>query len=140
MSNNFMLFASITLFFLTVVPSSSEHDPHSHANEQQIKKPIDIGNIEIEKNEVVIMVHGIVCSFCSQGVARKLSKLSFIDSSRYTKGVKVEIEKQKVTIAIKPDSDFDIKEVFKSIESGGYEPVVAYRSVNNGIVKIHPEG
>ena len=140
MSNIFMLFATATVLFFSVVPSYSEHDAHSHDSEQQIKKPIDTGNIEVEKDEVVILVHGIVCSFCSQGVTRKLSKLSFIDHSKYTKGVKVEIDKQKVTIAVKPDSNIDINEVFESIKSGGYEPVAAYQKVDSEIVTIHPEG
>lgn len=76
-------------------------------------------------NEAIIEVHGIVCSFCSQGVTRKLAKLPFIDASKYTKGVKVEIEQQKVTIAIKRGTTLDIKEVFDSIRSSGYEPIKA---------------
>ena len=97
-------------------------------------------DIEVLEGEAVIVVQGIVCSFCSQGVKRKLSKLPFIDSSRYSKGVKVEIEKQKVTIAIKPGSDFEIDEVFRSIKSGGYEPVVAYRIIEGERVAFYPEG
>ena len=139
MSNIFMLLIAVTIMFFTEIPSCSAQDAHSHDDEQQINKPIDTNNIEVKKDEIVVVVHGIVCSFCSQGVTRKLSKLSFIDNSKYTKGVKVEIEKQRVTISIKPDSNFDIIEVFKSIISGGYEPVVAYQNVDNEIVTIHPE-
>jgi len=140
MSNIIMLFTAATILFFTVVPSYSAHDDHSHVDKQEIKEPIDTSNIEVEKDEVVIFVHGIVCSFCSHGVAKKLSKLSFIDNSKFTNGVKVEIEKQKVTIAIKPDENFEINEVFKSIKSGGYEPVVAYQKVDSEIVTIYPEG
>ena len=74
-------------------------------------------------SDYVVHVHGIVCSFCAQGVTKKVSKLPFIDQSKYTKGVKVEIESQKVTIAVKPGHDLDIQSLFEAIESGGYDPV-----------------
>ena len=93
--------------------------------------------MSILPGEAVIIVHGIVCSFCSQGVTRNLSKLPFIDRSKYTKGVKVEIEDQKVTIAIKSDDTLDLTQVFKSILKGGYEPVEAYVSDADGKVTLH---
>ncbi len=94
-------------------------------------------NIQVNENEIVIVVHGIVCSFCSQGVTKKLSKLSFIDSSKYTKGVRVDIENQRVTIAVKVDVKVDYGQIFASIKSGGYEPVSAYTDDGEAIT---PEG
>ncbi len=82
--------------------------------------------ISVNKNEAVIVVSGIVCSFCAQGLTKKLSKLSFIDTSKYTDGVMVDIENQKVTIAVKGGDSIDFDEVFFAIKSGGYEPVNAY--------------
>ena len=138
--SNIIILAAILLLF-TVIPSYSEQDEHKHDNDTQINKPIDtdITNIKVNENEIVIIVNGIVCSFCSQGVTRKLSKLPFIDQSKYKKGVKVEIENQKVTIAVKPDSEFDVIEVFRSIKSGGYEPVIAYQNVDNDVIAIKPQ-
>ena len=97
-------------------------------------------DVSVQPGEAVIIVHGIVCSFCSQGVTRNLSKLSFIDGSKYTKGVKVEIESQKVTIAIKPDNKLDLPKVFKSIKSGGYDPIEVYvNTADNGVVHYKAE-
>lgn len=73
--------------------------------------------------DYVIKVNGIVCEFCSIGVTKKVSKLEFIDRSKYDKGVKVEIENQMVTIAVKDDAKLDKKALFAAIESGGYNPV-----------------
>ena len=73
--------------------------------------------------DYIVHVHGLVCSFCAQGVTKKVSKLPFIDQSKYTKGVKVEIENQKLTIAVIPDQELDIPALFEAITSGGYEPV-----------------
>ena len=82
--------------------------------------------------DYVVHVHGIVCSFCAQGVTKKISKLSFIDRTKYTQGVKVEIEDQKLTIAVKPDHDLDVHALFKAINSGGYDPVDVWTVTPSG--------
>lgn len=137
------LIVTITLFAVATVSYSAEdRDRISHSGQKQqtVSVKQSLNDITVEKDEVVIVVHGIVCSFCSQGVRKKLSKLPFIDKSRYQNGVKVEIEKQKVTIAVKPGSSFDISEVFRSIKSGGYEPVVAHQNLNNKLTDVYPKG
>ncbi len=73
--------------------------------------------------DYVIEVNGIVCEFCSLGVTKKIAKLPFIDRSKYTDGVDVEIEHQRVTIAVKDGATLDRDALFKAIESGGYNPV-----------------
>ncbi len=109
-------------------------------NSVMADESISASDVNVQPGEAVIIVHGIVCSFCSQGVTRNLSKLSFIDGSKYTKGVKVEIESQKVTIAIKPDNKLDLPKVFKSIKSGGYDPIEAYvNTADNGVVHYKAE-
>ncbi len=82
--------------------------------------------------DYVIHVHGIVCSFCAQGVTKNISKLSFIDLTKYTKGVRVEIEEQKLMVAVKPDHDLDIHALFDAIEAGGYEPVDVWTVLPSG--------
>ncbi len=82
--------------------------------------------VTVNENETIIIVNGIVCSFCSQGVTKKLSKLPFIDSSKYTDGIKVDIENQKVIVAIKSGAHADFEKIFASIQSGGYEPITAH--------------
>ena len=73
--------------------------------------------------DYVVHVHGMVCSFCAQGVTRNVARLSFVDQTQYTKGVKVEIEIQKVTIAVNPDDDLDFDALFEAIRSAGYDPI-----------------
>ncbi|HIF52088.1 MAG TPA: heavy-metal-associated domain-containing protein [Thiotrichaceae bacterium] len=136
-----------TVFYVLVIysislltPAYAKHngfEGHDHATKLKADKSVDASDVTVLTNEAVIIVHGIVCSFCSQGVTRNLSKLPFIDKSKYTKGVKVEIEDQKVTIAIKPDSTLDLPQVFKSILKGGYEPVEAYVKDHAGNITLH---
>jgi len=136
---------NIFLAFMLIIsvgstPVYAEHngfEGHDHESKSRADKPVDASDVSVLPGEAIIIVHGIVCSFCSQGVTRNLSKLPFIDRSKYTKGVKVEIEDQKVTIAIKPDDTLDLTQVFKSILKGGYEPVEAYVSDADGKVTLH---
>jgi len=82
--------------------------------------------------DYVVQVHGIVCSFCAKGVTKKITKLAFIDRSKYNKGVKVEIEDQKVTIAVLPDETLNVDALYKAIVSGGYDPVNVFSINENG--------
>ena len=129
----------ILFLYTMLLPVFAEHDyeEHDHASELEVNKPVNTDDMAVLSGEAVIIVHGIVCSFCAQGITRNLSKLPFINHAKYTDGVKVEIEKQKVTIAIKPDSILNLHQVFKSILKGGYEPVEAYVSDSNGNITVH---
>lgn len=71
----------------------------------------------------VVNVNGIVCEFCAYGVGKKIRKLPFIDRSQYDQGVRVDIENQRVFVAVREDALFDKSALFKAIESGGYNPV-----------------
>ena len=82
--------------------------------------------------DYVVNVNGLVCEFCSLGVTKKVSKLPFIDHSKYNNGVKVEIESQMVTIAVKPDATLDKEALFAAIESGGYNPEKIYELTSDG--------
>ncbi len=82
--------------------------------------------------DYVVHVHGLVCSFCAHGVSKNISKLSFIDLTKHKQGVRVEIEQQKLTIAVKPDHDLDIHALFDAIEAGGYEPVDVWTVLPSG--------
>ncbi len=87
--------------------------------------------------DYVVQVNGIVCEFCSLGVAKKVSKLPFIDQTRFDKGVQVNIENQMVTIAVKPDSKLDKEALFEAIESGGYNPVEIFELTPEGERKAY---
>lgn len=88
--------------------------------------------------DYVVTVHGIVCSFCAQGVIKKVSKLPFVDRSMYTNGVKVEIEDQKVIVAVRDDSVIDRLSLFAAIESGGYDPIDLWTVSATGELTTYP--
>ncbi len=78
--------------------------------------------IHVEAGTAVVQVNGIVCSFCAQGVEKKLSKLDAIDSSRFRNGVLVDIENQRVTLALRSKTPIPFGELYEAIRKGGYEP------------------
>lgn len=80
----------------------------------------------------VVEVHGIVCQFCSYGVAKKVRKLDFIDPSQYKQGVRVAIEDQSVYLAVAPGKALDKKALFEAIESGGYQPIRIWSLTDDG--------
>jgi hypothetical protein len=120
----------ILLCFLSLNAFAHEMDGHDHdkasvINDTGLEPPADM-------NELVFEVHGMVCSFCSVGVRKKLSKLDFIDRSKFKNGVHVAIEAQRVTAAISDSSHVDIPLAYKTIKSGGYSPVKAILKDENG--------
>ena len=82
--------------------------------------------------QFAVYVHGIVCEFCSYGVAKKVRTLNFIDHTQLDNGVDVKIENQMVTIAVRDNAKLDKQALFKAIESGGYKPVSLWKINANG--------
>ena len=94
-------------------------------------------DIKVQNNEAIVVVNGIVCSFCAKGAQKKISKLPFIDKSKYRKGVFVDIENQLVTFAIKSGEKVDLDKIYKAIKSGGYEPIKILIADANGQIETH---
>lgn len=107
-----------------------ENHKHDHAAE------VVVGHVVPAANEAKIRVSGVVCSFCSQGLQKKLSKLPFVDQSKYKKGVHTSIEDQLVTIALDPEAEADLALIYKKIKSGGYEPYKAWVAGTDGEITI----
>ena len=82
--------------------------------------------ITILKDEVVLEVRGLVCSFCAMGLQGGLSSLKYVDKKKYNDGVFVDVEYQYAIIAEKSDQDIDIDEAITMITKSGYEVLSVY--------------
>jgi len=82
--------------------------------------------ITILKDEVVLEVSGLVCSFCAMGLQGGLSSLKYVDKKKYNNGVFVDVEYQYAVIAEKSDQDIDIDEAITMITKSGYEVLSVY--------------
>ena len=131
-----VLVALTTLTMIT--PAINGYDykqyyQHSETNIEFLSGGIDAS--EIKPNEVIIEVHGVVCSFCAQGVKKKLRKFKFIDRDRLNKGVSMNMKNQRITVAIKSGAKVDVQGLFKAVLSGGYEPISALIADEDGNVR-----
>ena len=63
----------------------------------QSKVSIQDKEIEINENEAVMEVLGMVCSMCAFGIGEGFSKTDFIDKSKFSDGVSVDIDAQICT-------------------------------------------
>jgi len=77
--------------------------------------------LEIPKDEVILEVNGLVCSFCAVGLQGGLSSLKDVDTKKYTDGVFVDVEYQYAVIAEVVDKDIDIEKAIELIVKSGYE-------------------
>ena len=115
------------ILFVGLAPANADHTPedhHEHIATNQTSEPLT--DVELKPNEIIVQVSGVVCSFCAYGLQKKLSKLPFVDQSKFKNGILVNIENQRVTIAIKSGEKVDIDILKQTIKSGGYEPMRVY--------------
>ena len=92
--------------------------------------------ITILKDEVVLEVSGLVCSFCAMGLQGGLSSLKYVDGKKYNNGVFVDVEYQYAVIAEKSDQDIDIDEAITMITKSGYEVLSVYTNRTGEKIKV----
>ena len=82
---------------------------------------IQDNEIEINDNEAVVEVLGMVCSMCAFGIGEGFSKTDFIDKSKFTDGVFVDIDAQYVQLGLLDSSNFNAEKIVQVIEDAGYD-------------------
>ena len=78
-------------------------------------------------NTVVLYAKGLCCPSCAIGIRKMLSKLSFVDLTRYNKGVELDPKTQLVRIAIKPGQQEEMKALKAAILEAGYDAVHLFK-------------
>ena len=81
---------------------------------------IQDNEIEINDNEAVVEVLGMVCSMCAFGIGEGFSKTDFIDKSKFIDGVSVDIDAQYVQLGLLESSNFNAEKIVQVIEDSGY--------------------
>lgn len=74
-----------------------------------------------EPSQFVVEVKGIVCSFCAYGARKNMSRVNFLDRSRFKGGLLMETEKGSITAAVAKGKQIDVAQTFRAIRKGGYE-------------------
>ena len=119
--------AFMTLFF--AFPSQAAHEEHGHNHEGEVVEPsATAGNIENAPCEdtINIKVNGLVCDFC----ARSLEKI-FLKRDDVA-GIKVDLGKGLVAVAMKPGLTIDDTTLTKLITDSGYNVAAIDRGCEHG--------
>ncbi len=102
----------------------------------QSKITIQDNEIELNENEAVIEVLGMVCSMCAFGIGEGFSQTNFIDKSKFNDGVMVDIDAQYVQIALSKSSNVNPSKIVKVIEEAGYDVNLLFILQNKKLTKF----
>jgi mercuric ion binding protein len=86
----------------------------------------------IAANSIKVTVNGMVCSFCAQGIEKRISKMGA------TKDVLVDLKKKTVAVEAKDGQTLDAKAISAEIVDAGYD-VVKIEPVSQSVAEIRAE-
>ena len=69
---------------------------------------------EVGSKSIVVMVRGMVCAFCAQGITKKFNAIPSVES------VKVDLDNKMVKITPKQGKDVADEEITKAITTSGF--------------------
>ena len=102
----------------------------------QSKVTIQDNGIEINDNEAVVEVLGMVCSMCAFGIGEGFSKTDFIDKSKFTDGVSVDIDAQYVQLGLLDSKNVNPEKIVQVIEDAGYDVNLLFILQNEKLTKL----
>ena len=102
----------------------------------QSKVTIQDSEIEINDNEAVVEVLGMVCSMCAFGIGEGFSQTNFIDKSKFTDGVSVDIDAQYVQIGLLDTENIKPEKIVQVIEDAGYDVGLLFILQNEKLTKF----
>lgn len=102
----------------------------------QSKVSIQDNEIIINENEAVVEVLGMVCSMCAFGIGEGFSKTNFIDKSKFTDGVSVDIDGQYVQLGLLDSKDVNPEKIVQVIEDAGYDVNLLFILQNEKLTKF----
>ena len=120
-------FAVMALFF--TFHSHAQHGEHEHNHEGQVVEPSRSAN-SIEnascEDAINIKVNGLVCDFCARSLEKVFLKRGDVA------GIKVDLGKGLVVVAMKPGSTIDDTTLTKLITDSGYNIAAIERGCVHG--------
>ena len=102
----------------------------------QSKVTIQDSEIEINDNEAVVEVLGMVCSMCAFGIGEGFAKTNFIDKSKFTDGVSVDIDAQFVQLGLLESTNINPEKIVQVIEDAGYDVNLLFIFQNEKLTKF----
>jgi hypothetical protein len=93
----------------------------------------------LKPDEVRLRVKGLVCSFCAQGLRKKVSKLDCVDTKKPQKGVTVDEKNGYMVVALKRGNPPAWNDLFTAVENAGYDATEAEALVDGERVVRKPD-
>ena len=112
---------ALTFLAIATQARSAEPEASSELRDQAAKRMV-----ENHPNFLAIHTKGLVCNSCGIGLRIHIGKLDGVDKSQLSKSVELDVEKQLVLVAFKPDAALDVDGVREAIYNAGYDPVHYY--------------
>ena len=116
----------LSIFALTSLTAATQVLSTDPSATSEFRDQAAIGMVENHPNYLVVHTKGLVCNSCGIGLRIHIGKLDSVDKSQLTKGVDLDVEKQFVLVAFKPDAAIDVEGVREAIYNAGYDPVHYY--------------
>ena len=106
--------------------TAADGDPDA---KQEVRDAAAIKLLKERKDVSLAYVKGLVCPSCALGIRIKVSKLPFVDSTRYKRGIDMDTKTQLLTVALLPGVKADPNGLSKAITDAGYETAERYSLV-----------
>ena len=103
----------------------------------QSKVTIDNEEIDMNQNEAIVEVLGMVCAMCAFGIEEGFSKEEFVDKSKFSNGVLVDIDAKFVQLGLKKSSSVNPEAIYNVIQDAGYEVKKLYILKENQLTKYN---
>ena len=93
-------------------------------------------SLNVEKDEIVLEVNGMVCGMCAFGIQEGLSELSFLNNKKFEEdGIEVDLDTQMIYIPIDLSKTIDQLEAVQIVKDAGYDTVFIYTNFDGKGVK-----
>ena len=116
----------LSIFALTSLILAAQARSTDRSATSELRDQAAIGIVENHPNYLLVHTKGLVCNSCGIGLRIHIGKLDGVDKSQLSKGVDLDVEKQFVLVAFKPDAAIDVEGVREAIHNAGYYPAHYY--------------
>ncbi len=89
--------------------------------------------LKAEPQTLAFFAKGMCCQSCAIGVRIHVASMTFVDQSRFNKGVKLNALTQVVTVALKEGQTVHPQALKVAVQRAGYEPVEMYQLVDGNV-------
>ena len=104
---------------------------------RDVRAKAAIAKLKTEKQVALLYVKGMTCASCAIGIRVKVSKLDFVDGSRFKRGVDMDVNNQLLTVALKQGAQPNWQLIDQQIDDAGYLAMEWFSMEKNGL-KTYP--